>query len=251
MLKLHKENNEAMKLDGKTPLTEEEYEKQIKDDYANNVLPQPIPFDSIFKKYGVISFCRNYKDPLMWGHYANGHNGVCVRFVTNPILKEIIDKSTKRYAGQYAINGKSELFFFWQNIFPSKKPEIIGLNDVNNYWEEHENIGRIFPTLKGIIKSSFELMLIKQIMRKFEGWKSEEETRLIFFGWHGEIIIDAFKVPTTDEPFLKMDSVFLGNNISDQSILRSLIKNSAKPNLKIKDLMPTTASYEMEISQEV
>lgn len=36
--------------------------------------------DTLTKKYGMISFSEDYKNPLMRGHYADRHRGVCLGF---------------------------------------------------------------------------------------------------------------------------------------------------------------------------
>lgn len=36
--------------------------------------------EELTKKYGMISFSKDYKNPLMWGHYADRHRGVCLGF---------------------------------------------------------------------------------------------------------------------------------------------------------------------------
>ncbi|MBX9894083.1 MAG: DUF2971 domain-containing protein [Nitrosomonas sp.] len=32
------------------------------------------------ERYGVICFCENYHDPVLWSHYADGHRGVALVF---------------------------------------------------------------------------------------------------------------------------------------------------------------------------
>lgn len=34
----------------------------------------------IGKKYGLISYSADYRSPLMWGHYAEQHRGICLGF---------------------------------------------------------------------------------------------------------------------------------------------------------------------------
>jgi hypothetical protein len=36
--------------------------------------------DGLTKKYGMVSFSADYRNPLMWGHYADRHRGVCLGF---------------------------------------------------------------------------------------------------------------------------------------------------------------------------
>jgi len=34
----------------------------------------------IAEKYGILCFSRDWKNPVQWAHYANGHKGVCLGF---------------------------------------------------------------------------------------------------------------------------------------------------------------------------
>ena len=36
--------------------------------------------EEIGKKRGIICFSKNWKNPLMWGHYAQKHQGICLGF---------------------------------------------------------------------------------------------------------------------------------------------------------------------------
>ena len=39
---------------------------------------------------GVICFCRDWKNPLMWGHYGDKHKGICLSFdIDDEHIKEI------------------------------------------------------------------------------------------------------------------------------------------------------------------
>lgn len=44
----------------------------------------------VAKKAGVICFCRDWQDPLMWAHYGDKHKGICLGFdVAKEHIKEI------------------------------------------------------------------------------------------------------------------------------------------------------------------
>ena len=46
--------------------------------------------DFIGNKYGLISFSSDYRSPLMWGHYAKSHTGICIGFdVADHLLHEV------------------------------------------------------------------------------------------------------------------------------------------------------------------
>lgn len=36
--------------------------------------------NQVNERYGVICFCENYHDPVLWSHYADGHRGVVLVF---------------------------------------------------------------------------------------------------------------------------------------------------------------------------
>ena len=44
----------------------------------------------ISKKYGLLCFSENWKNPVQWAHYADGHKGLCLGFdVEDEYLKEV------------------------------------------------------------------------------------------------------------------------------------------------------------------
>ena len=36
------------------------------------------------KKYGMLCFCRSWRNPVMWAHYAKNHTGICFGFDVDP-----------------------------------------------------------------------------------------------------------------------------------------------------------------------
>lgn len=42
-------------------------------------------------KYGLISFCRNRKNPVIWSHYAESYKGICLGFdIDEEYLNEVV-----------------------------------------------------------------------------------------------------------------------------------------------------------------
>lgn len=36
--------------------------------------------DFMFARHGIISFCRDWRNPVVWSHYAESHRGICLGF---------------------------------------------------------------------------------------------------------------------------------------------------------------------------
>ncbi|MZR31029.1 DUF2971 domain-containing protein [Sneathiella litorea] len=36
--------------------------------------------DTVFSRFGFISFSRNWENPLLWSHYCDNHRGICLGF---------------------------------------------------------------------------------------------------------------------------------------------------------------------------
>ena len=91
--------------------------------------------DQAAKTAGVICFCRDWNNPLMWGHYGDKHKGMCLGFDIDDIhIKEV-------------------------EYFPGRvSPEI----DMNKKFG-------------GLTTEIVE----KLMCIKFEGWKYENEVRVI------------------------------------------------------------------------
>ena len=49
------------------------------------------------ERYGVICFCENYHDPVLWSHYADGHRGVVLVFEIPDDMAIRIDYQPERF----------------------------------------------------------------------------------------------------------------------------------------------------------
>lgn len=51
---------------------------------------------TISKTKGIISFSKNWRNPLLWGHYADNHKGVCLGMeIPDQLLNKIIYASSR------------------------------------------------------------------------------------------------------------------------------------------------------------
>ncbi len=58
-------------------------------DYGNRQAIRSLKSE-LGNKIGIICFCKSWNNPLMWGHYAERHQGLCLGFdVDDSVLKEV------------------------------------------------------------------------------------------------------------------------------------------------------------------
>ncbi len=53
------------------------------------------------ERYGILSFSRTWKSPLLWSHYANRHKGVALEFEVLDSIAHPITYRTNRYVLNY------------------------------------------------------------------------------------------------------------------------------------------------------
>ena len=59
------------------------------------------------ERYGVICFCENYHDPVLWSHYADGHRGVVLVFEIPDDMAIRIDYQPERFKLEVNADRKS------------------------------------------------------------------------------------------------------------------------------------------------
>ncbi|MEQ1948265.1 MAG: DUF2971 domain-containing protein [Bryobacteraceae bacterium] len=47
-------------------------------------------------RYGLVCFCRSWRNPLLWGHYADKHKGICLGFDIDDRLVQPVKYVAKR-----------------------------------------------------------------------------------------------------------------------------------------------------------
>ncbi|WP_323994170.1 DUF2971 domain-containing protein [Aeromonas hydrophila] len=84
------------------PMDIKEYIEQFADEHEGtlhypkeNVISS---LNSIMRSYGITSFSETQRNLLMWAHYANQHQGICIGYDTNLIFSEKQKKSLKSHA---------------------------------------------------------------------------------------------------------------------------------------------------------
>lgn len=99
--------------------------------------------DHLFSETGLISFCLNWRQPLLWSHYAENHSGLSLGFD--------IDKNiayTVRYTDQRVIMPalESEEYVLGQRLTFWDAIQVVKYDS----WRYEEEV-RVFPTYNGSI----------------------------------------------------------------------------------------------------
>lgn len=91
------------------------------------------------RHHGIICFSESWRSPVMWAHYANSHQGVCLGF---DISKKIDIKKINYIKSQYKIS--IEEFY---NLSPEEFCDI--LNSKHSDWA-YERECRVFLNVAGL-----------------------------------------------------------------------------------------------------
>lgn len=161
---------------------------------AISSLGQEIP-----QRTKVACFCENDTSPLMWAHYANSHQGVCLEF-----------ELTKNNGDDDLSWGKVE--YVGPNMNMKTRPELSFLSILKHY----------FATQDPFMNSNTNIRMVTDafVLSKSEDWAYEKEWR-IFQTWkpagyfsvpHYSVsaVIFGLRIPSDVEGKLKMA---LGNKV--------------------------------------
>lgn len=119
--------------------------------------------------HGLICFSESCKSPLMWGHYADNHKGICLGFdvdTKSPEYKEFVKVIYKKEKVHFKIEQLEEGF--------NKK--LIKFKDIS--WE-YEREWRALVTLKGKDQLSHDLY--------FKQFTSSLKLKEVIYGIRGHV----------------------------------------------------------------
>ena len=164
------------------------------------------------EKYGLLCFCKDWRSPVLWAHYAENHQGLCFGF---EICKEFV--GNVGYVEQ-PINADD---YFEELIANSdeQKKKILDYIDKSKSYEEfklryrevieqvtEENLKSVESDEKG------RRLLEKILLTKFSHWSYEREYRL-FPELNQDFCV--FTSDTNDDQYnIKLIEVIIGLNSS-------------------------------------
>ena len=166
----------------------------------------------LFPKWSVVSFMKEISNPMVWGHYGDGHRGVCLIFEsqhTESIEYLRVWKPSSYSGGEYHYDYiKSELrdveyveklpeIDFFSNIGMIPTPQLM-----DNWYTFKEERSRFADKISGMNRenrnkdqrNAFE----RKTLSKLKAWDYEKESRLIYD--------DLFKPIKEDERKIKFDN---------------------------------------------
>lgn len=97
------------------------------------------------KRHGLICFCRNWRSPVLWSHYADNHRGLCLGFDVRP--DNYVDV---RYASERLFPDISMENFF-QHVGEDQMPDLFATKFI--HWSYEEEVRQLisFETEPGEI----------------------------------------------------------------------------------------------------
>ena len=124
------------------------------EEYVRNLEKYPFP------DWSSASF-NEESDSALWGHYAQAHQGVCMKFRRDVFFLDEIKEEKSVFYKVYYPEGFPEIDFFRHTI--DKNGKLIDLNRLINNWPDE-------------YKADF----IKICTTKLKPWENEKEWRLLY-----------------------------------------------------------------------
>lgn len=168
-------------------------------------------YEDVLERNEVICLSGQWNNKLMWSHYADSHNGVCLEYFLNSIGKEWIFPISYVAKRQ---NCEKEILEWLRNK-----------EDVINRLRNHQNMTNIQKRQMHYLE---KIMFTKDIV-----WKYEKEYRIVTRN-HLDIAngkFDAYKnqkgsIHNTDEFDLMLSKIYLGMNCTEEN--REFIVNAVR-----------------------
>jgi Protein of unknown function (DUF2971) len=176
-------------------------------------------FSGVRASVGVICFTSKSNNLLMWSHYANNHEGICVEF----------DAKADFFTGKYK-NSCSNLF---EN----------GTTD-----DSYENIGElkkvIYSTQRPLFIDPSELQTdTESWLRKSKEWRYEQEYRILLPREH-VIYFKETLFYAIDKSAIK--SVIIGCQVTEEN-KKLIYEKCSKQDIAVKESFINAFKYELDI----
>lgn len=191
----------------------------------------------------IACFSEQYDSMLMWGHYAQGHTGICVEYEM-PLycFVPMISVLPPNYA---PVGNNISLL---PVVYREERYDY-SLGIVNYY----KNLSYLRANLKTCEKKLDCWRNFRISCFKSKEWEYEKEWRMI------ESVVDAANTPRFHSiPFGKMTRIFLGCRISElnKKIVRNLIRTAEFPVIQSVPIFQTklnesSQAYTIEVGEEV
>lgn len=119
-----------------------------------NVLPNAFleRLEHTKSNIGITCFSKSHMKTLMWSHYADKHQGICIGFKFKETFRQGLIQLTVKYVSEIKpVNYFSDTLFGIYNWLFSK----------SNIWEYEEEVRRVYVDKTGLIK--FDPLELKEV----------------------------------------------------------------------------------------
>lgn len=157
-----------------------------KDNFINFISHFPIYYldccaNSIFYEYYLASFSEKNDNPSMWGHYAQGHRGICLVFEfdeTNGEKHVELINGEKLPLKQVKYRSTSQRINFFKHLGHLNRVVL------DKHWlTNNEKVSYLAGYYNDSFPHRYWAKYDKKITHKFPEWKYEKEYRLVKSSW--------------------------------------------------------------------
>ena len=211
----------------------------------------------LWPKWYVACFMKDYHNSSVWGHYGDGHKGVCLMFETeiadglhnlNLYEAKITDAGEKRLRitkrpfreVRYSVKpGKTDFFRSIGGLTGEELKKLWYTDDEGNESESGDHLQSDGATFKW--QESYWDRFYRDITTKTKDWKYEQEYRLIL-----EDMSDEYEEAESRRiiyPFRSLKGIIFGIKTSDENksrIMQIILKRCREPSGRISSFIRHT-----------
>ncbi len=223
----------------------------------------------LYDEHYIACFTNSFNNKLMWGHYANGGNGVCLKYKTKTKnLKNNIDLYISNgisFGLKETIATKNYVSYEIHKVnYSDNYPEIdffnslgcIPMSVIDGFWlcnYDKTKFSKCIENYKNMDcwRTEYHKKAVEYICTKSKEWDYEEEYRVF--------TRDTFSLFTNDEDrkakykFEDLEAIIFGQKVSDKDknkiiqIINRHCENTNREDFKFYDLYYSTMTKQLEL----
>lgn len=181
----------------------------------------------MYPEYYIASFTKDCTNPSMWSHYAENHQGICLKFKPAVLNNQLSIPNIGILQKVNYTKGYPKIDFF-RSLGRHTGPELIQ----QWYTDDNGNTSSVYNECFGKNEDNWRKNYWKKsndsLLIKFKEWKYEEEYRIIISGSLEQSIDE--KKRLFKYKFENLDGIIFGAMTSEENILKiaKIIQNNSK-----------------------
>lgn len=225
----------------------------------------------LYNEHYIACFTKSYNNKLMWGHYADGGNGVCLKFkIKNEKNKNFINLRTVSGMSSDSVGTKLIKDFSLHEVYKVNYldiyPEIDFFNSlgcisskvIRDFWLCNYDRTKFSKCCENyndmnIWRENYHKKATEYICTKSEEWKYEEEYRVFITNFLGLYEQDDDR--KAQYRFEDLEAIIFGEKVSkeDKGKITKIIAQHCKENnrndFKFYDIYYSTITKQLELRQ--